>query len=304
MLKHGRPNTSARTRRNPPRPDCSGACTVGILAQPFARPPFPFCFHTIGHQLACAWSVALHAHTPAESSRASHWQNTSARTRERAGSIPLGPPGPATPPPSPSAVMPSGLTYHRRRSCAARRRPARRCSTRRCPARRRSARCCPAQLLLLLLLPDSRLLRPCRASAPSVHALAACVLGPCHACVAAALLLLARRHARPQLHLRLRANASSGHLFQCRQHRAYRAPAPRAPAPARPSRAAPRRASAPARCRLGSPAHACACAASGSPAAWSRARSHRTRAAAPRCAVARACAPRTAGPAPAAPPAA
>jgi hypothetical protein len=53
---------------------------------------FPFCFHTTGPPLARVWSIALHAHTPAESSRAGHWQNTSARIRKRAGSIPLGPP--------------------------------------------------------------------------------------------------------------------------------------------------------------------------------------------------------------------
>jgi hypothetical protein len=70
MLKHGRPNTSARTRRNPPRPDCSSACTAGILAQPFARPPLLFCFHTNGPQPACAWSVALQTHASAETNRA------------------------------------------------------------------------------------------------------------------------------------------------------------------------------------------------------------------------------------------
>jgi hypothetical protein len=63
----------------------------------------------------------LHAYTPAELSRAGNWQNTSAHTRERAGSIPLGPPGSATPPSSPPIVTPSGSVYHRRRSCAARR---------------------------------------------------------------------------------------------------------------------------------------------------------------------------------------
>jgi hypothetical protein len=99
MLKHGRPNTSARTRRNPPRPDCSGACTAGILAQPFGRPLLLFCFHTNSPKFVCAWSVALHTHAPAETNRAGHWQNTSARTRERAGSIPLGPSDPITPPP-------------------------------------------------------------------------------------------------------------------------------------------------------------------------------------------------------------
>jgi hypothetical protein len=56
-----------------------------------------------------------------ESSRVGHWQNTSARTRERAGSIPLGPLGSVTPLPSPPAVTPSGLVYHHRRSYAARR---------------------------------------------------------------------------------------------------------------------------------------------------------------------------------------
>jgi hypothetical protein len=120
MLKHGRPNTSARTRRNPPRPDCSGACTAGILAQPFGRPLLLFCFHTNSPKFVCAWSVALHTHAPAETNRAGHWQNTSAHTRERAGSIPLGPPDPITPPPSPSAATLSGPAYHCRRSCAAR----------------------------------------------------------------------------------------------------------------------------------------------------------------------------------------
>jgi hypothetical protein len=83
--------------------------------------PLLFCSRIPSPQLARAWPVALHTHTSAESSRAGHWQNTSARTRERAGSIPLGPPGPVTPLPFPSAVTPSGQVYHRRRSCAARR---------------------------------------------------------------------------------------------------------------------------------------------------------------------------------------
>jgi hypothetical protein len=111
----------ARTRRNPPRPDYSGACTAGILAQPFARPPFPFCFHTNGPQPACAWLVALHTHMPAESSQAGHQQNTPARIRGRASPNPSGPLGPLTPPPIPPAATPSGPAYHRRRSCAARR---------------------------------------------------------------------------------------------------------------------------------------------------------------------------------------
>jgi hypothetical protein len=104
--------------------------------------------------------------------------------------------------------------------------------THHCPACR-----CSAQLLLLLLLPDPRLLRPCRASAPSVYACAACVLGLRRPYAAAALLLLARRHARSQLHLRLRAIARSSRLS--------RAPAPapcaRAPAPPAPPGAAPSR---------------------------------------------------------------
>jgi hypothetical protein len=65
----------------------------------------------------------LHAHTPVESSRAGHQQNTSARTRERTGSIPLGirvlqlrRPFHLLP-----AVTPSGPAYHRRWSCAERR---------------------------------------------------------------------------------------------------------------------------------------------------------------------------------------
>jgi hypothetical protein len=45
-------------------------------------------------------------HAPAESSRAGHRQNTSARTRERAGSIPLGPSGPVTPPSLPPTATP------------------------------------------------------------------------------------------------------------------------------------------------------------------------------------------------------
>jgi hypothetical protein len=120
MLKHGRPNVLACIRRNPPCPDCSGACTAGILAQPFARPPLPFCFHTIGLRLACAWFVALHMHVPAETSRVGHRQNTCVRTRERAGSISLGPLGRATSPSSPSVVTPSGPVYHCHRSCVAR----------------------------------------------------------------------------------------------------------------------------------------------------------------------------------------
>jgi hypothetical protein len=38
LLKHGRPNAPARTRRNPLRPDCSCACSAGMSAQPPAGP--------------------------------------------------------------------------------------------------------------------------------------------------------------------------------------------------------------------------------------------------------------------------
>jgi hypothetical protein len=47
--------------------------------------------------------------------------NTSARIHERASSIPLGPPGFATPPPSPPVATPLGPANHRRRSYSARR---------------------------------------------------------------------------------------------------------------------------------------------------------------------------------------
>jgi hypothetical protein len=82
---------------------------------------FLFCSRTPGPQPARAWPVALHAHMPAESSRAGHRQNVPACTYGRARPIPPKPPGPAIPPPSPPVVMPSGPAYHRRRSCAARR---------------------------------------------------------------------------------------------------------------------------------------------------------------------------------------
>jgi hypothetical protein len=70
--------------------------------------PLPFCSRTPGPQPARAWPVALHAHSPAESSRAGRRQNTPAHTRGHAGPVPPGPPGPATPPPSPPAATPRG----------------------------------------------------------------------------------------------------------------------------------------------------------------------------------------------------
>jgi hypothetical protein len=54
----------------------------------------------------------LHIHVPAESSRAGHRQNTSARTHERAGSIPLGPSGRVTPPSLPPTATSFACRYN------------------------------------------------------------------------------------------------------------------------------------------------------------------------------------------------
>jgi hypothetical protein len=51
-------------------------------------------------------------HAPAESSRAGHRQNTSARTHERAGSIPLGPLGRVTPPSLPPTATSFACRYN------------------------------------------------------------------------------------------------------------------------------------------------------------------------------------------------
>jgi hypothetical protein len=91
-LKHGRHTCVASCRTV-----ASGRISCAL---------FLFCSHTPGPQPARAWPVAVHAHTPAESSRAGHWQNTSVRTRGRASLNPSGPPGPATPPSFPPAATP------------------------------------------------------------------------------------------------------------------------------------------------------------------------------------------------------
>jgi hypothetical protein len=81
-LKHGR-----HTRVASSRIVASGRASCVL---------FPFCSHTTGPPLARTWPVVLHTHSPAEPSRAGQWQNASARTRERAGSVPLRPPGSTT----------------------------------------------------------------------------------------------------------------------------------------------------------------------------------------------------------------
>jgi hypothetical protein len=58
------------------------------------------------------WPVVLYTHALAGLSRAGHWQNTSARTHERAGSIPLGSLGRVTPPSLPPTLTSFACRYN------------------------------------------------------------------------------------------------------------------------------------------------------------------------------------------------
>jgi hypothetical protein len=232
LLKHGRQNAPARTRRNPLRPDCSCACTAGTPAQPPAGPPLPFCFHITSPQPACAWSVAFYAHSPAESSRAGHRQNTPARTCRRASPILPGPPDPATPPSSPSAAMPSACRQAAAKPASAALLLPCACF---CCMHVRSllhllarGSCTPAQLLLLL--PDPRSPRPCRAAGLSAAAHAK--LPPCAASLPSV-------RVRPELSRCSTSPPTRGRLLTpspasrpaCRSRQPRAAAPPRAPAP-------------------------------------------------------------------------
>jgi hypothetical protein len=162
--------------------DCSGACTVGILAQPFARPPLLFCFHTNGPQLHARGRLAC--------------KHTCLRKRIEPVVSPASRVGPASRSSCFDLRMSGGsssclaaprhsATSYTRFCACDRLVPWRSFSFRSCrvifatsasahdfPAHRRLAhlaiaRRCHAQLLLLLLLPVPCLLRPCHVAGPS-----------------------------------------------------------------------------------------------------------------------------------------